>query len=1030
MFKGDSQGSNRYKLAFIELYCRLKSDEMKKFLALLFLFVASATTYAQVVINEGSNRNYSTIIDEEGEYNDWIELYNPSAVAVDLYNYALTDTTAQPAQWTFPHFTLQPGAYEVIYCSGKNYYATPPFAPVINTGSFAPVVGWNTHTLSNPYYWDGVSNLLINVCSYSSAGYTVNSVFKQTATPFYSSLFAYQDGNAGACSFKWGTLAAQRPNMKINGMTIGLGNIQNGNTDYPAPYGNWYWGARNQFLILASELTNAGLNAGNFFTLSFEVVTPDPCTYDYIDIGMNATTMPTLTNKFVPNSGYNFHTNFKIDKAGETISLYAPGNIFQNSLSINCPAIDVTKGRLPNGGGNLSFFLPGTPGASNNAAIPLNGQAQQPTYSVSSGIKTSPFTVTIYNPNGVGSNVYYTLNGDDPSTGSTLYTGVPIQVSQTRLLKARAFMNGKIPSAITNASYLFNINHVTPILSVITDSLNLWGPDGNFDNPGNDWLKAAYVECFDSTPAHAVMFSQHSGMIQDGGAGGSRGNPQRSFKLILDHSVVGAGEVNYPLIPDKPYRQKYNKIYLRNGSNQYLELPYKDAAQVKMMSGETNNYYSAWRPISVYVNGQYWGLYELREKFDEEYFKSEDTASISSIDILSQSYFYQNVLRSVAGKPVDTFLAAYDAFKVLNTASPLYWDSADHYFDMIYYNDYVIGQSWMSNTDWPQNNIKIYRSDKTNNRYRFAIIDQELALKPNGWTDCEFDHIDYLLTQNPNNPFINIWLKSLQNDRFHNYFINRFADLMNTSYDTSRLRSINSFMYNQTLTEMPNEFTRWGDPNNIPAQMSDFYTNYLSLDSELVCRTKNVRDHIQNHFNLLQQLDITLDVFPAGSGKVRISTVAPNAYPWKGVYFDGVPIKIEAIPNPGYSFLHWGANQQLADTLNPIFLDTLQNVLTFKAYFKALPNYLANEQEFNSNFVLYPSPAHDQITLFNQNLAILNEGNYEVVNMSGNKILSGKLNSNEQKTLISISDLSPGIYFFTIQNRKDRLKWQVKFVKM
>ena len=149
-------------------------------------------------------------------------------------------------------------------------------------------------------------------------------------------------------------------------------------------------------------------------------------------------------------------------------------------------------------------------------------------------------------------------------------------------------------------------------------------------------------------------------------------------------------------------------MYLRNGSNQYLELPYKDAAQVKMMSGETNNYYSAWRPISVYVNGQYWGLYELREKFDEEYFKSEDTASISSIDILSQSYFYQNVLRSVAGKPVDTFLAVYDAFKALNTASPLYWDSADHYFDMIYYNDYVIGQSWMSNTDWPQNNIKIY----------------------------------------------------------------------------------------------------------------------------------------------------------------------------------------------------------------------------------------------------------------------------------------------------------------------------------
>lgn len=70
-----------------------------------------------------------------------------------------------------------------------------------------------------------------------------------------------------------------------------------------------------------------------------------------------------------------------------------------------------------------------------------------------------------------------------------------------------------------------------------------------------------------------------------------------------------------------------------------------------MMVGETYNYYSAWRPMSVYINGQYWGLYELREKFDTEYFKEQDTATVSTVDILSQSYFYQNVLRSVSGNP-------------------------------------------------------------------------------------------------------------------------------------------------------------------------------------------------------------------------------------------------------------------------------------------------------------------------------------------------------------------------------------------
>lgn len=1003
---------------------------MPKALALLLFLFSIASASAQVVINEGSNKNYSSVIDEEGEYVDWIELHNTSASPIDLFNYSLTDTSLNPTQWTFPHVNLPAGGFEVIFCSGKNYMATPPFTPVLNTGTFSPAAGWNTHTLSTAFFWNGSSNILINICSYSSLGYTVNSVFNQTATPFNSSLFVFQDGNPGACGFILGTTAMLRPNMRINGVTIGSGNIQNGNTDYPAPYGNWYWGARNQLLILASELTAAGLSAGYFNTLAFDVVTPDPAVYDYIDISMNESNLSTLSNKFVPASGYNFHTNFKLSNGGETISLYAPGNILQSSLNINCTGIDVSRGRLPNGGISLASFLPATPGASNNGSPALSGNAIAPAFSVNSCIYTNPFNVSIINPNGAGSSVYYTLDGKDPTMASILYTGTPISISQNRVVKAKAFVPGKIPSAISNASYLKNINHVTPVLSVITDSANLFGVNGNFDNPANDWLKAAYVDCFDSTPAHNILFSQHTGMIQDGGAGGSRYEPQRSFKLELSHEVVGDGAVNCTIIPNRPSRNKYSKLYLRNGSNQFLKLPYKDAAQVRMMAEETYNYYSAWRPISVYINGQYWGLYELREKFDDEYFKFQDTATTSTIDILSQSYFYQNVLRSVSGNPVDTFLHAYNAFKNLNTASPLYWDSADHYFDMVHYNDYIIAESWMGNTDWPQNNIKIYRSDKTNNRYRFCVIDQELAMNPNGWTTCTFDHIDHLQNQNPNNPYINVWLKSMQNEKFHHYFINRFADLMNTSYDTARLRAINTFMYDQTLAEMPNEFARWGDPNDIPGQMNKFLNNYLSLDSELVCRTEQVRNHIENRFNLPQQVDITLDVFPVGGGKIHISTITPEIYPWKGVYFDGIPVKIEAVPAPGYSFWHWGNNAIITDTLNAIVVDTLNADLTFKAYFKAIPNALSSNPELNSGFSLYPSPAHDFITLQQLDQRQGHDRHYEIINTAGIQQMQGNMQKGEAKTTLPISTFANGIYLLNIQDLYDGSRWQIRFVKM
>ena len=76
----------------------------------------------------------------------------------------------------------------------------------------------------------------------------------------------------------------------------------------------------------------------------------------------------------------------------------------------------------------------------------------------------------------------------------------------------------------------------------------------------------------------------------------------------------------------------------------------------------------------------------------------------------------------------------YAAFNQLDPADTGFWNQADQYFDMEAYNDYIIGESWMANTDWPWNNIKIYRSDTTDYRWRFCLIDQELAIAAK-WLD-------------------------------------------------------------------------------------------------------------------------------------------------------------------------------------------------------------------------------------------------------------------------------------------------------
>ncbi|MFM7079243.1 MAG: CotH kinase family protein, partial [Bacteroidota bacterium] len=547
------------------------------------------------------------------------------------------------------------------------------------------------------------------------------------------------------------------------------------------------------------------------------------------------------------------------------------------------------------------FAVP-TPGSTNNMSPTYSSYLLPPIITTPSGMYNAPLSVSLINPNGNGSIIRYTLNGDDPDLTSAVYSGSPIPVFFSSVLKARSFSTTQINSTAAVATYLFGVSHVTPVLSVVTDPQNLYGPTGIFDNWPYDWERSAHAEYFDTS--NVLVFSQRAGMQIDGGLGGSRSHPQHSFRLELDHSVLGSGPVYSQLIPNRSTRTKYSKIYLRNGSNYFLSLPYKDAAHTESMAAETYNYYSAWRPVSVYVNGAYFGLYELREKFDTEYFEELEGADADSMDILSLSAWNYYVLRAVEGS-VDSFYVDYNEFNSLNTADTGYWNAADSIFDLQYYTDYIIGETYVGNVDWPQNNIKIYRSNTTGFRWRFCLIDLEGSMNPGGFSNAFDDHIAYVFSANPANPFINVLLKSIQNPRYRKYFINRYADLMNTSYQYTRLESVANSMFNQTVMEMPKEYMRWGDPNNISGQMTSFINNHQTLLSEYAVRTDEVRNDIVNNFSLNGLVDIALDAVPAAGGKINISTIVPDQLPWTGVYFNGNPVRVKALPNPGYTFSHW-----------------------------------------------------------------------------------------------------------------------------
>ena len=653
-----------------------------KNLILLYVALLGSGFHAQLLINEGSNKNFNTILDEDDESEDWIEIYNSGNAVVNLDGYSLSDDLLDLQKWTFTNYELEPGEFLIVFCSGKDRYFNQVFQNVALIENYTPEAGWNTHNFEEPFEWDGASNILLDVCSYNNQGYTSNSEFNQTTTDFPSTLVNFTDNSDASCDALGGEVYFQRPNTRFNSSVLGTDNIQNCNTCYPAPYGNWYWSARNQMLFTADELSAAGLSAGMINNLAWDVESTSNENYTYISMKMMHTMSEGVEGEFVNTVGENFHTNFKISSQGETVYLSSPSQETLDDLYVECPSNLTSLGSIPDGNPSSEILTLPSPGESNGNSINPDGICSTPIISDAGGVYTSTLNVEIYNTGDAETQIRFTLNGDEPTLDSELYLGGPLEIYQSSPIRARAFKDNFVPSEIASESYLINVSHITPILSINVDNSSLYGENGIFDHWGEDWEKFAQITYYDSTSAHEFVFDRDAAMQIDGGAGGSRSHPQHSFRLELAKGAFEESPVELSILSNRPERNTFSRLYFRNGSNQWLTLPYKDACLVDMLTSGTYCYHSAMRPVSVYINGGYFGLYEMREKLDGEFWQEYDNfQDAESVDVVSVSYWYNLILRATEGQAID-YWNSWEEFQNLDPSSNTFVTDANAIYDL------------------------------------------------------------------------------------------------------------------------------------------------------------------------------------------------------------------------------------------------------------------------------------------------------------------------------------------------------------
>jgi hypothetical protein len=989
-------------------------------ISLIFLIILTSHSYGQLIINEGSNKNFNILLDEDGEAEDWIEILNTGNVPINLAGYSLADNNT-PSQWIFPNYELAAHERIIVFCSGKDRVIDNPFHYVGAISNYSPEIGWNIHSFESSFIWDGTSNILLNVCAYTAEGSSANSIFYQTQTSFISSLYSFNDYNDYSCTASSGTIYVTRPNTRFNEYVVGNGTLTNSSNTYPAPYGNSRKCSRHNFLYRTSELLAAGMSAGPIQSIGWNVAETVANSYTKIEIAIKHVDVNSLTNNFEPHDGEYFHTNFRISSSGETIRLYNPQGTLIDELLVHVPLHSVSIGRYPDGGGPITYLSTPTPGSSNTTAEAVSGLIGQPVFSVSSGVYSFPQQLTISSGTLQNAEIYYTTNGDEPTQESTLYNGETISIQESTVLRARAFAEGFLPSQITAESYLFGVSHTTPIVSVIIDNEHLYGFDGIFDHWEHDWERYAQMAYFDSTTTHELVFRRNVAMQIDGGAGGSRYHPQHSFRLEMGKSELGETDVLYPVLSNRPERTQYNRLYFRNGSNYWLRLPYKDACLVELMVDNTKSYYSAMRPVSVYLNGEYFGLYEMREKLDKQFYETYDSHETIPMDILSLSVWNHAILKATEGNTPD-FFADVNTVGSLDPQSPDFINEMNSRFDLKNMTDYVIGQSWISNFDWPYNNIKLHRSLATDNRWRFSTVDLELSLNPEGTSNCQSNGLFRALTYSPN-LYLTPWRRCMQNTEYFEYFVNRFADLMNTNYRPERLIEIEERYYEEWKLEMPKEYERWTGAENVEGWMNGFYARHIELQEELLCKTETVYDQVENTLNLEGQFDLTLNILPEGAGVIHLNTITPTEYPWTGIYYNGIPVQLTAEANDGYEFMYWIDNSLFDDTLDAQWAGAIDlNEIGFTAVFETTVG-IDELKTAASHLRIYPNPTKGYLYLENNQR---NMAHWEIYTAQGQLVSQSNNTYSIHQQQIDVSDYHVGLYFIKItysDGRSENRRW-------
>lgn len=807
-----------------------------------------------VYINEFLVRNRTSLFDEDGDLYEWIEFYNSGDQAVNLEGYWLSDKANNPYKWRFPEVVIEPDQYLVVFASGKN--RRDPDGQYLHT-----TYGLNDRddelTFKTP---EGKVIEVIPVrdqftdVSYGRDPENINHwLYFPNPTPGEVNHTMGYKTLVGLPPVEEGVLHIKEV-MAENLTTI---------ADEDGDFSDWI------------EIYNSGNQAINLkgFGLSDDQDNPFRWIFPDVSIapGEYLLVFASRKDRRDPDHGY-LHTNYRIQATGETVLLTHPTGQVLDQLHTGKLLPDISIGRLPGSSiaGRYLFSNP-TPGQPNDPASAYEGYAAAPRVNPHDSFFDGPVTVTL-EASSPDAEIRYTLDGSEPSsefsrfsgllwiTDSTrlrtpayregkLYTG-PIEITETTVLRARVYEAGKMPSPTVSRTFYIQTEHELPVMSVMVDPDDLFDPiRGIFmrGTGGSDVFPFKGANFWQSIelPAHFEFYETDGtlGFEFDLGfriAGQySRAEPQKSFNLFA-RNIYGYNEFKYPFFPDfYPEKPLANKaITLRTSGQDWRYTKIRDIFMTSLLK-DTGLDYQAHRQAVLYINGEYWGIYSIRERINEHFLHYNHGVDPDRVDLLQGNGWVRS------GSNTDYFDMLNYARRN-NLADPEHYAHMKTRMDVTNYIDYWVAQIYFAHLD--SANIRFWREQSPEGKWRWITFDLDWAF----WS-TNYTHNTIRFVTNPvgtgyaralNTDLIN---NLLDNPDFRDKFIERLAYHLNHTFETSKVLDCINHLAGNIESEMPRHLERWGGT-------MEYWNNQVDiLRTFAENRHRYLLPHIKDYFNLSNQ---------------------------------------------------------------------------------------------------------------------------------------------------------------------------------